>query len=59
MGVIFKDFKLGEPFELGTEGVFVAKEDGQLYVRCQDDWTSLSDNSGSIQFQVQKTPKSK
>ena len=55
VGVIFKDFKLGEPFELGVKGEFNAYSNGQLYVRCQDDWTSLSDNSGTIELQLNKT----
>ena len=50
IGVIFDDFKLGEPFELGVKGEFNAYSDGQLYVRCQDDWTSLGDNSGEIEL---------
>ena len=54
IGVIFKDFKLGEPFELGVKGEFNAYSDGQLYVRCQDDWTSLSDNSGTIDLQLRQ-----
>ena len=54
VGVIFKDFKLGEPFELGVKGEFNAYSDGQLYLRCQDDWTSLSDNDGTIELQLSK-----
>ena len=55
VGVIFEDFKLGEPFELGVKGEFNAYSDGQLYVRCQDDWTSLGDNSGAIELKLSKT----
>ena len=54
VGVIFKDFKLGKPFELGAKGEFNANSDGQLYVRCQDDWTSLSDNSGTVELRLTK-----
>ena len=55
VGVIFKDFKLGKPFAMGVKGEFEAYSDGQLYVRCQDDWTSLSDNGGTIEFLLTKT----
>jgi len=59
VGVIFDDFKLGEPFELGVNGEFNAYSDGQLYVRCQDDWTSLSDNGGSIELQLNRVKTKK
>lgn len=54
IGVLLNDFKLGKPFELGVKGEFTAKGDGQLYVRCQDDWLSLSDNDGTIEMVLQK-----
>lgn len=53
-GVLFQDYKLSEPFELGAEGTFVAPSDGRLYVRCRDDWAGLSDNSGEISVKFQK-----
>lgn len=49
IGVIFKDFKLGEPFELGDYGTFVAPESGQLWLRCRDGWGSLADNEGEME----------
>ncbi len=48
MGVIFKDFKLGEPFELGAEGTFTPTEDGKLFLRCKDKWNELADNTGKM-----------
>ena len=54
IGVTLKDFKLSEPFELGTEGEFTADYDGQLFVRCQDDWLSIGDNDGTIELTLQK-----
>lgn len=48
VGVMMKDFELGEPFELGPSGTFVAPQDGQLYLRCQEEWTKLADNKGQI-----------
>ena len=49
VGVIFKDFKLSEPFELGDYGTFEAPESGQLWLRCRDDWGSLADNDGEME----------
>ena len=46
--ILLQQMQLGEPFELGTTGTFTAPADGDLYVRCQDDWSRLSDNSGSL-----------
>lgn len=48
IGVIQSESKLSEPIVLGTEGVFAAPTDGHLFVRCEDDWSALSDNTGSI-----------
>lgn len=54
-GVLYKDFKLSEPFDLGKEGNFVAPSDGHLYVRCKDDWTDLANNDGTIQVVITKS----
>lgn len=48
VGVIFKDFKLGEPFDLGEYGMFTAPSDGKLFLRCRDNWSELADNKGSV-----------
>lgn len=52
VGVIFKDFQLSEPFELGVESSFTAPTDGRLFLRVLDDFTSLADNSGSLEITV-------
>jgi len=57
IGVVYKDFKIGKPFDLGTKGSFTAPEDGQLFLRCKDDWLELSDNSGEIAAYFQVHPK--
>ena len=54
IGVILKDYKLSKPFELGTQGEFTPQGGGQLYLRCQDDWLSLGDNSGTIEMVLQQ-----
>ncbi len=53
IGVLFNDYELSEPFDLGSEETFTARGDGQLYVRCQDDWGQLADNEGSISLRLQ------
>lgn len=58
IGVILSDFQLSDPFELGQKGSFVAPANGQLFVRCRDDWTQLSDNDGMIKLHLRPTPKS-
>lgn len=47
VGVIFQDFALSEEFDIG-DGAFTPPSSGQLYVRCKDDWSSISDNDGTI-----------
>jgi hypothetical protein len=48
VGVLFDDYQLSEPFELGAEGEWTAPQEGKLYLRCQDDWCDLADNKGSV-----------
>jgi hypothetical protein len=50
-------YYLTSPFELGEQGTFVAPENGTLYVRCQDAWTELGDNSGTITAYFRRSPK--
>jgi hypothetical protein len=52
-GVIFKDWKLLDPFPLGAEGVFKAPSAGDLYLRCRDEWNELADNSGKVSVKLQ------
>ena len=56
MGILFEDYQLSDPFELGASGEWEAPSDGQLYLRCRDDWNSVADNSGSVtvKFKVAK-----
>jgi hypothetical protein len=46
--VVMRDYQLSEPILLGQDGTFAAPCDGQLYLRCRDDWSRLGDNEGSI-----------
>jgi hypothetical protein len=56
IGAILHDSQLGEPFDLGIRGSFVAKESGDLYVRCRDAWNALADNDGQITLHLRKAP---
>ena len=46
-----------DPFELGEKGTFVGPSEGQLFVRCRDEWTRLADNKGDITLYVRRSPK--
>ena len=48
VGVIFNEFELSEPFDLGKRGSFTASGDGHLFIRCAEPWTELSDNDGTL-----------
>lgn len=48
LGILFKDYQLSEPFEIGDAETWTAPGDGDLFIRCQDGWGALSDNSGSV-----------
>ena len=54
VAVIYKDYKLSKPIELGKRGSFRAPESGQLFLRCRDKWTALDDNEGSITVHFRK-----
>ena len=48
VGIIFDDYELSEPFELGAYGKFTAPRSGNLLLRCQDQWNELGDNGGKL-----------
>lgn len=57
LAVIFKDFELSEPFPIGKAKRFVSPTDGQLFLRCQDDWNQLADNSGQLTVHIRRSPE--
>lgn len=56
-GIIFDDYKLSEPFPLGTYGAFTPPQSGTLMLRCEDKWNELADNSGKMQVRLKPTGK--
>lgn len=54
LGVVMRDFQLGDSIDIGAKGSFVATETGQLYLRCGEDWTRFGDNAGSVTVYVRK-----
>ncbi len=54
VGVLFDQYRLSEPFELGREGTWTAPASGQLFVRCRDSWTALGDNSGQVVLTIRR-----
>lgn len=55
VGIWFDDYKLSEPFDLGESGEFTTSQDGRLYVRCQEPWGNIGDNSGTISLKIKRT----
>lgn len=52
VGVLFKDYELSDEFPLGAFGTFTAPADGDLFLRCQDDWNSMADNKGKMSVKL-------
>ena len=52
IGVVMEDFRLSDPFVLGTRGSFVAPASGKLYLRCCEAWNRLADNSGVLRVEL-------
>ncbi|HMO14398.1 MAG TPA: hypothetical protein PKD64_11335 [Pirellulaceae bacterium] len=54
VGVIFSDYALSEPFELGKDVEFTVPSAGHLFLRCNDDWSELADNVGTINVDISR-----
>jgi hypothetical protein len=54
VAAIFEEFALGDPVPLGVDARFKAASDGQLMLRCADDWTQLGDNDGSLKVVLKR-----
>lgn len=54
VGVVFADYSLSAPIPLGAKTEFTAPRDGQLMLRCDDDWTQLADNDGQIEVTIRR-----
>ncbi len=54
VGVLMKDYRLGEQFELGADGAFTAPADGDLYLRCRAPWNEIAENSGRISVRLRR-----
>lgn len=57
VGIIFDEYQLSEPFELGTYGNFTPPQSGSLLLRCDDQWHELADNSGKMQVRLKLSGK--
>jgi hypothetical protein len=47
-------YRLSAPFTLGEKGEFTPPVEGQLFLRCEDDWCELADNKGLVTVKLQK-----
>lgn len=52
VGVLWNDYRLGEPFDLGRTERWTAPGDGRLMLRCRDSWSRLDDNSGKVTVRI-------
>jgi hypothetical protein len=67
VGVVMKDYRLSDEFELGARGSLQSPATGNLYIRCRNAWNELADDSGrvAVQFRLQeggaslRTPETK
>ena len=57
VAVIFRNFELSDPFPIGKLKSFVSPTQGQLFLRCQDDWNNLADNAGELTVHIRRTPQ--
>ncbi len=55
-GVLFTDYRLSEPFDLGAVGEYEAKMDGNLFLRCRDEWCEIADNQGAVTVRFKCAP---
>lgn len=52
VGVLMKEHRLSREFRLGRSGTFKFRTDGDLYLRCRDNWNELADNSGHMNVRI-------
>ena len=50
-------FTLSAAIPLGADNMFTAPADGRLYLRCNDAWTELADNSGEIEVVLRRAAR--
>jgi hypothetical protein len=52
VGTVMNNTCLSSPFSVGQQGSIEISESGQVYLRCQEAFHELSDNSGSILVRI-------
>lgn len=52
VGILMDDYELSKPFEIGKYGKFTAPQNGDLYLRCRDQWNALEDNDGQVNVTI-------
>lgn len=55
VATIFDEGELVDEIELGVDSTFVAPIDGQLVLRCRDNWGEIADNKGKVKVRVLPT----
>ena len=54
--VLFSDYQLNDPFDLGADGTYEAPTGGNLFLRCRDDWSEIGHNSGTVTVKLKAVP---
>lgn len=57
VGILWKDYQLSEPFDLGAEGTLKPRSEGSLFVRCQSPWNKIAENTGRMTFKIKVKDK--
>jgi hypothetical protein len=53
-GVVLNNYRLSQPFALGSRGEFVVPVSGDLYLRCGEEWNRLADNRGQVEVWLRR-----
>jgi hypothetical protein len=54
VGALMNDRRLGEEFELGAKGTLQSAGDGDLYLRCRNNWDQLAGDDGHVTVTFQR-----
>jgi hypothetical protein len=55
VAVLVDQYRMGQPFALGSSGTFEAPGGGDLYLRCRDEWHQLDDNQGRLRVRLTRS----
>jgi hypothetical protein len=56
VGVLFDSYQLSQPFDIGDATRWTAPTNGALFLRCNDAWHALADNTGAMTVKIKAAP---